>query len=48
MLRKLKKKETEQQNPIEIGLVCNVCDEKFESKNQLFKHLKDKGHEMRK
>ncbi|KAJ2816474.1 hypothetical protein FBU31_006565 [Coemansia sp. 'formosensis'] len=28
------------------GLACNVCDEGFASRNQLFKHITDTGHAL--
>ncbi|KAJ2811332.1 kinase that interacts with cdc31p, partial [Coemansia furcata] len=28
------------------GLACNVCDEDFASRNQLFKHITDTGHAL--
>lgn len=47
-LRKLKKKQRETAQNQENRLICQVCSESFETKNQLFKHLKAKGHEARK
>lgn len=41
-LKKMKKKEKEQ----EETFVCNVCKESFETRNKLFQHVKDKGHEF--
>eukprot|EP00331_Platyophrya_macrostoma_P015972 CAMPEP_0176462606 /NCGR_PEP_ID=MMETSP0127-20121128/35378_1 /TAXON_ID=938130 /ORGANISM="Platyophrya macrostoma, Strain WH" /LENGTH=635 /DNA_ID=CAMNT_0017854577 /DNA_START=24 /DNA_END=1927 /DNA_ORIENTATION=- len=42
-LKKLKKKEKEQAAET---FVCNVCKESFETRNKLFQHVKDQGHEL--
>lgn len=42
-LKKLKKKEKEQAGET---FVCNVCKESFETRNKLFQHVKDQGHEL--
>ncbi|CAD8054697.1 unnamed protein product [Paramecium primaurelia] len=46
-LKKLKKKEKEKQNEQE-KFKCNVCQEVFQSKTKLFKHLNESGHQKAK
>jgi hypothetical protein len=42
-LKKLKKKQREEDE--KAGRVrCNVCQEKFDSKAKLFKHIGEMGH----
>lgn len=41
---KKKKKKGQKKKEKEDSLICNVCQTQFESRNQLFKHIKQTGH----
>lgn len=47
-LRKLKKKERVNIPEVPTKMLCNTCKEGFDTKNQLFKHLKATKHEQKK
>jgi len=41
---KKKERENKKASATQITLECNVCEEKFQTRNQLFKHVNQTGH----